>query len=171
MSWSARADLGCRPVVVWLPTVAARRRMQWTPLFSALSIVGDRWASRCPACPSLSCPAISVALTCGGPASTGAISTDGSGFIPLIAVASLSAFAGAFLVAGAVIVRLRVWPLAGLVAADTPSAEPDSTADQLQPLHASSTLLAVADPQRPSAALTPSAKRAAAANHGGPAYA
>ena len=45
----------------------------------------DRWALRCPTCPatpSCSCPPVSVALTCAGPSSTGAITTEGFGLGP-----------------------------------------------------------------------------------------
>ena len=50
-------------------------------LFQAVAPVLNSWALRCPPCPpcSCACPAASVALTCGGSASTGSISTDLAG--------------------------------------------------------------------------------------------
>ena len=66
----------------------------WAPVLSSVAIITERWASRCPACPELRCPAVSVALTCGGSASTGAI-IDGIGFWSLICVAFFAAAVGA----------------------------------------------------------------------------
>ena len=83
------------------PLTWRRPRMQAGA--AALSVVVhaiDRWSYRCPPCPELRCPAHSVALTCGGSASTGSITGDAGLLSPaglllgVVGVAAASALGG-----------------------------------------------------------------------------
>lgn len=48
----------------------------WASAVSAVAFAADRFAQRCPPCPSCSCAAVSVALKFGGAASTGPITSS-----------------------------------------------------------------------------------------------
>ena len=132
------------------------------PIFSALTIIGDRWASRCPACPELRCPAIAVALTCGGPASMGAITSDSSGALPVFPLAVTSALFGAALCALFVYCRQR-----SLEQKPQPVQAPVSFFEEAGPSAPAEQALflqpGVAASPRP---VTPAAKRALALSHG-----
>ena len=56
----------------------------WNPIISGTFSLLERVASRCPKCPDCACPPLTVALTCAGPASTGAISTGSTSSVPVV---------------------------------------------------------------------------------------
>lgn len=142
---------------------AGRFMQSWASAVSAVAFAFYRFAQRCPpcpACPSCSCAAVSVALTCSGAASTGAITTaeDASSNAGLWALLALIFAVG--IAAGVALERRRFgWravraPSVSLKAkgADAPAFCSASEASE-------SSVIALA---RGGVALTPSAKRAAA---------